>query len=75
MDVLILKAIEYFTSVTRPAVTSISAAGAGTLLSVTTTSKPMIEIILQYSAWGVAILAGLLAIINSIISIKKGLKK
>ncbi len=75
MDILISKAIEYLTSVTRPAITSVSSAGVGTILSATTTTKPMIEIILQYGAWSVAIVAGILAIVNSIINIKKSFKK
>lgn len=69
------KVIGYLTSITRPALTSVSSAGFGTVLSISNYSKPMAEIVLQYSAWGVAILAGLIAIINGLISLKKSLKK
>ncbi|MCX6232623.1 MAG: hypothetical protein NTZ33_13890 [Bacteroidetes bacterium] len=69
------KVLTYLTSITRPAVTSISSASVGTVLSVSSYSRPMIEIVLQYSAWGVAIGAGVIAIINGCIKLKRDLKK
>lgn len=59
--------IDFLTSVTRPAVTSIVSATTGTILTVSETStQPLIETVLKYGAWSVAIVAGIVAIVNGI---------
>ena len=63
---MIEKIFEYLTSVTRPAITSISSASVGTILTLDNNSKPLIECLLQYGAWMIAIIAGIVAIINGI---------
>ena len=62
---MIDKIFEFFTSVTRPAIASVSSASLGTILTISD-EKPFIECLLQYGAWMVAILAGIVAIVNGI---------
>jgi hypothetical protein len=63
---MIDKIFEFFTSVTRLAVTSLTSASVGTILTLESNPKPLIECLLQYGAWMVAIIAGLVAIVNGI---------
>lgn len=63
---MIDKLIDYLTSITKPAITSVGSAGFGTLLSISEYTKPLLETCLQYTAWAVAIIAGLVAIVNGI---------
>lgn len=59
--------IDFLTSVTRPAVTSIASATTGTILTISEpTTQPLIETVLKYGAWSVAIVAGIVAIVNGI---------
>ena len=62
---MIEKIFEYLTSVTRPAIASVSSASIGTILTISD-EKPFIECLLQYGAWMIAILAGIVAIVNGI---------
>lgn len=63
---MIDKIFEFFTSVTRPAIASVSSASLGTILTINGNEKPLIECFLQYGAWMVAIIAGIVAIVNGI---------
>lgn len=63
---MIDKIFEFFTSVTRPAIASVSSASLGTILTINGNEKPLIECLLQYGAWMVAIIAGIVAIVNGI---------
>ena len=63
---MIDKIFEFFTSVTRPAIASVSSASLGTILTINGTENPLIECLLQYGAWMVAIIAGIVAIVNGI---------
>ena len=63
---MIDKIFEFFTSVTRPAIASVSSASLGTILTINGNEKALIECLLQYGAWMVAIIAGIVAIVNGI---------
>lgn len=63
---MIEEIFKFFTSVTRPAIASISSASFGTILTIQNNQKPFIEYFLQYGSWIIAIIAGLVAIVNGI---------